>query len=237
MTETTASRIRPIPALSPPDRALLIAGVVAGPLFMGLALIQALVQPDFDITHHPISALTLGATAGVQIGSFIATGLLTIAFAIGVRRVIRDQRGSTWGPIFLGGLGVGLVIAGLFVPDPAFGFPAGAPAGIPATLSTHAVIHGVGFSVAVGCLAAATLVFARRFVARRDWAPAAYSIASGALILALGASPPADGASLKYALATAVGWVWVTIVATRLLTDRRSDAGQSSSVRTSEGGR
>ena len=220
MTDQTATRIAPIPIASRPRLPLLVAGVVAGPLFMGLALIQAIVQPDFDIAHHPISALTLGATSGVQIGSFIATGLLTVAFAVGVRGAIRGEPGATWGASFFGGLGIGLVVAGLFVPDPAFGFPAGAPDGMPTSLSTHAIVHGIGFTLAVASLVAATLVFTRRFVVRRSWALAAYSVLSGVVILLMGSSPPGDGASLRYAVATAVGWAWVTIVAVRLLTAR-----------------
>jgi Protein of unknown function (DUF998) len=220
MTETTATGITPIPIAREPKRLLLQAGVVAGPLFLVVAFIQALVQPDFNIAHHPISALTLGATSWVQIGSFIATGVLAITFALGVRRAIRGEPGSTWGPIFFAGLGLGLVAAGLFVPDPAFGFPAGAPEGMPTSLSTHAVVHGIGFSLAVACLVAATLVFTRRYAVRRTWALAAYSVVSGVVILVMGTTPPGDGASLRYAIATAVGWAWVTVVALRLLTDR-----------------
>ena len=220
MTEATAPGIAPITLAKRPILPLLKAGVVAGPLFMGMAVIQALVQPEFNIAHHPISALMLGATSWVQIGSFIATGLLMVAFAVGVRRSIRGEAGATWGPVFFAGLGVGLVVAGLFAPDPAFGFPAGAPDGMPTSLSTHAIVHGVGFSLAVACLVAATLVFTRRFVVRRSWPLAAYSIISGVVILVMGTSAPGDGASLRYAIASAVGWAWVTIVALRLLIDR-----------------
>jgi hypothetical protein len=220
MTEGTAPGIALIPIAGRLRRPLLRAGVVAGPLFLGLALIQALVQPEFNIAHHPISALSLGATSWVQVGSFIATGLLTVGFAVGVRREIRGEPAATWGPILFAGLGVGLVIAGLFVPDPAFGFPAGAPNGMPTSLSAHAIAHGVGFSLAVACLVAATLVFARRFVVRRSWRLAVYSVASGCVILLMGASPPGDGASLRYAIATVVGWAWVAVAALRLLTER-----------------
>jgi hypothetical protein len=77
--------------------------------------------------------------------------------------------GGTWGPLLVGGLGVGLILAGIFVTDAGAGFPLGAPAGAPERLSWHGILHEVGFIVAFLSCMAACLVFARRFAARRQW--------------------------------------------------------------------
>lgn len=84
----------------------------------------------------------------IQIANFIGSGLLMLAFAVGLRRVLRGGRSGTWGPLLLGVYGAGLIIAGVLVPDPAWGFPSGAPAGVPSELSSHSAMHGVGFMLA-----------------------------------------------------------------------------------------
>ena len=40
-------------------RALLACGVVAGPLFMVVALVQAFTHPKFNLKHHTLSILSL----------------------------------------------------------------------------------------------------------------------------------------------------------------------------------
>ena len=87
-------------------------------------------------------------------------------------------RGGTWGPLLVGLYGLGLIGAGIFVADPALGFPPGTPADAN-TISWHGLLHfltgGMGF---LGLLAAC-FVFARRFAARNERGWAAYSVATG----------------------------------------------------------
>jgi hypothetical protein len=45
-------------------RALLACGVVAGPLVVAVAVLQALTRQGFDPSRHPLSLLRLGALAG-----------------------------------------------------------------------------------------------------------------------------------------------------------------------------
>lgn len=222
MTQTTTSSTtaRPVVAsdlTSAARRRLLGAGLAAGPLFVAMAALQAVFRPGFDIRRHAVSALSVGDGGWIQIAVFIATGLLMIAFAIGVRAALRSGTGSTWGPRFLGLFGAGLVAAGIFVTDPAFGFPPGAPEGLPAAFSWHASLHAGAFMVSFGALVVAAAILARRFAGegRRGWA--AYSLATAAVSLVLSAWPPSDGAaSLRYALAAVVAWAWVTLLAVDL---------------------
>jgi hypothetical protein len=45
-------------AITTGTRALLASGVVAGPLFVAVALLQALTRDGFDLRRHPLSLLS-----------------------------------------------------------------------------------------------------------------------------------------------------------------------------------
>ena len=108
-------------------RALLAGGVVAGPLYMGIGVIEILIRPGFDIRRHELSLMSIGDLGWIQIASFLVTGLLVLGCAVGMRRVMRSGRGRTWGPLLIGLYGLGLIAAGIFVADPINGFPPGMP--------------------------------------------------------------------------------------------------------------
>jgi|SRR5947209_1344960 len=74
---------------------LLAGGVVAGPLFMGVSLVQAFTRPGFDLRRHAISMLSLGDMGWIQTSNFVATGLLVLALAAGVRRALHPGRAGT----------------------------------------------------------------------------------------------------------------------------------------------
>jgi hypothetical protein len=76
-------------------RALLACGVVAGPLFLVVALLQALTRDGFDLGRHPLSLLSLGELGWIQIANFVVAGLLSVASAVGMRRVLHPGRGGT----------------------------------------------------------------------------------------------------------------------------------------------
>jgi hypothetical protein len=118
-----------------------LAGVVAGPLFVGIALAQMLTRPGFDPLRHPVSLLANGAGGWIQVVNFIVTGLLVLAFAVAVRRQLAAGAARAWAPILLATCGMGLVIGGLFRADPALGFPIGTPDEVPATMSVPGAIH------------------------------------------------------------------------------------------------
>ncbi len=200
-------------------RALLAAGVVSGPRFYIVAIIQMFIRPGFDIRHHAISVLSLGDLGWIQIANFIVTGLLAILCAIGLRRVLRGGRAGTWGPVLVGTYGVGLVIGGVFHPDPGLGFPPGAPAGMPTTMSGHALVHTIAFFVAFLSLIVASFVFVRRFLSlgQRRWA--IYCATTGVLapiLIAVGSSNP-NLVGLIIAIAGAIAFGWVSALAARLM--------------------
>src|SRR6266568_3016876 len=174
---------------------------VAGPLFVGASIIQGLTRRGFDLSREPISFLSLGPVGWIQRANFIVAGLLVAALAVGVRRALGAGAGGTFGPLFLAGLGVGLVIAGLFHPDAGFGYPPGTPGGPPKLLTYHSQLHGLGFTLSFVFFVLACAAFARAAALERRWPWVAYTGASGAAALILGISPGNSGIAVRDLLA------------------------------------
>ncbi|MEV4175877.1 DUF998 domain-containing protein [Nonomuraea sp. NPDC049709] len=212
-----------------PTRALLISGTVAGPLYIVVVLLQMLTRDGYDISRHPASMLSNGAQGWIQIANFMATGLLFVACAIGLRQVLRRAAGPgrTWGPLLIGVLGAGMVAAAFFSADPSDGFPPGTPAGPPTTVSVSGMMHFLVAGIAFLALIAACFVFARRFAAAGNRGWAAFSAATGALFLAgwvsVFALQGSRAANIAFAVAIALVLIWTSLLAARLLT--RPDGG------------
>ncbi|GAA1581601.1 DUF998 domain-containing protein [Actinoplanes couchii] len=138
-------------------RSLLGYGVIAGPFYVIVSLAQALTRDGFRLDRHSWSLLANGDLGWIQIANFVLTGLMTIAAAVGLRRAL-DSRLA---PALVGGYGIGLVAAGIFIADPAQGFPVGTPEA--GAVSWHGMLHlavgGVGFL----CMIGACLVLGARF--------------------------------------------------------------------------
>lgn len=194
---------------------LLACGMVAGPVFVLVAGVQVLTRDGFDLRRHAISMLSLGGPGWVQMTNFVLTGLLTVACAVGMRRVLRGGRAGTWGPLLVGGYGVGMVSAGFFTPDPGVGFPPGAPAGMPA-MSWHSVVHAISGTGAFVCLIVAAFLLARRCAAdgRRAWA--GYYALTGFVTIPLVMWPSTAGAGIRLAVAAVLASALVVTTAARL---------------------
>jgi hypothetical protein len=184
--------------------------VIAGPLYVSVSLVQALTRPGFDLARHPWSLLANGDFGWVQVANFVLTGLMTIAFGVGL------ASHSRWAGRLVAGYGAGLVAAGIFHADPAQGFPAGTPAG-PGTVTWHGALHFAAGGIGFACLIAACFVLARRYATegRRGWAT--YSRVTGLVFLA-GFVSVATGAGAVWANLAFVGsavlaWAWVSAVA------------------------
>jgi Protein of unknown function (DUF998) len=196
--------------------ALLVAGAVAGPLFTVVVAAQTATRDGFDLTHQPLSLLSLGDLGWIQIGNFVVTGVLMVAMAAGLRPALSPGTGSTWGPLLTAVFGIGLVAGGVFLPDPALGYPPGTPDAVPDDLSWHGLLHAIAPPLAFTALVACCLVLARRFAADRERAWALYSGVTAVTALVLSAWPSQDGASVRLAAAALVGFAWTTAVALHL---------------------
>jgi len=211
-TTTTSSR-------TVSTRALLCCAAVAAPLWAAVSLIQAATREGFDLTRHPLSALSTGSLGWLQITNFLVGGLLTVIGAAGLRRVMRGQPGGTWVPRLVRVNGIGMIAAGVFVMDPADGFPAGTPAGMPATLSWHSYAHFASGTVAFAALIAACYILGRHYSRTGDRTSAIASRVAGtaALVGNLWAMTGGKAGSLTLAVGVIAAMLWVAAVATRYL--------------------
>lgn len=205
-------------------RALLTCGIVAGPLYVVVVLLQILTRDGFDISRHTASMLSNGDQGWIQIATFAVSGLLFVAYAIGLRRMSGAATGQArpWGPRLVGVFGTGMVAAAVFSADPADGFPPGTPTGPPTSISWHGTVHFLVAAVAFLALVAACFVFARRFAVagRRAWA--VFSAVTGGLFLAtwisIFALQGARVANVAFALAIGLVLVWTALLAAHQLT-------------------
>ncbi|SNT58822.1 Protein of unknown function [Asanoa hainanensis] len=203
MTTTTACAT---PALAERvTKSLLGYGVIAGPLYVGVALAQAYTREGFDPTRHAWSMLQNGDLGWIQTTNLIVSGLMVIAAAVGVRRAVGR------GAVPLGIYGVGMVVAGLFRADPGAGFPPGSAGG---TISWHGLVHlaagGVGF---VGLAIACFLLAGRSGFPLLSRAVGVLFVAS---FLAMNASGGAPWGMVTFTAGVLLVSAWLTAVSVRL---------------------
>jgi hypothetical membrane protein len=198
-----------------------MCGAIAGPLYAVVSLLQALTRAGFDLTRNQLSQLSTGDLGWIQMANFMICGLLFILGAIGMSRAITSGPGRTWGPRLLGVFGACLIIAGLFKPDPGFGFPPGTAAGPPTVFTGSAGAHLAAASVAFLCLIAFCVVFSRRFARNGRPAMAGASVVVGLLLFlataANGAAPGQPMTTIAFTVVALVGFVWASVTAVSLL--------------------
>lgn len=223
MTTIAASSTRSDTSRSTTTRNLLGCGIAAGPFYLAVVAVQAFTRDGFDVRKHAASLLSVGDHGWIQSANFLITAALVLAAAAGLRRVLTTGPGRRWAPRLLALYGVGLIGGGIFVPDPALGFPAGTPQDQPVTMSWHGILHfvtgGIGFIGLIACC----LVLARRFKTegRRGWATFSLVTGVGFLVAFLGIASGSAGAGVTIGFYLAVILVWTWLSATlRHLTPR-----------------
>ena len=217
-----ASR-RPAHAGDPTARALVAAGVAAGPLFVIIAAVQTVTREGFDLSRHPLSLLSLGDQGWIQIANFIVAGVLMLAFALGTHRSLGDGPGRVWAPMLFGLYGVGLVLGGAFTADPALGFPLGTPDGYPTEWTFHGTVHAFAAPLAFLALVAVTFVVARRLAWEGHRTAAAWSRVIGVACLLL-CLPFGPAMSVRLFVGVALGFAWITAYGISLLRGSRDQA-------------
>jgi hypothetical protein len=200
-------------------RLLMACGVVAPLLNSIVILVLGALRPGYNAWTVPDSDLELGDGGWMQITNYIVTGALLLAFAIGMRRLLRTGPGSTWGPVLLGVYGLTFIVIGPVLPDPSSGYPPGASS----ALTVHGVIHILFGLIQFSSLVAACFVLARRGATseRRGWYR--YSVATGLLVAGsyvafVLASKLLDGAptGLIERIGIIGGSMWIALLAVRL---------------------
>jgi hypothetical membrane protein len=204
---------------------LLLCGAIAGPLFTLAWIVEGATRANYNPLRHPISSLSIGDTGWMQATTFIVTGLLMLAFAFGLRRIPQIRAGSTWGPLLIGVMGIGLLGAGLFVTDPMNGYPPGTSE-LLLQYSLPGRLHRLFSALFFLGLPSACFVFARLFAkwGKRRWS--IYSVVTGIAFLVMfivtsaGFSQVeglANYAGLFQRITLTIGWVWLTLLAIFLL--------------------
>lgn len=255
---TERARVRADPGPSAPDRnqpkyatmapmrthTLLGCGAVGGPLFVLVFLAEGAFRDHYDPIRHPVSSLALGPSGWTQVVNFIATGLLMLAFAFGLKAALHPGPGSVWGPPLVGAYAIGLIGAGVFLTDPVSGYPPGTPDAIEYTW--HGVLHDL-FSIPVFlALPAACFVLGRAFRRGRHPGWAAYSMATGigllaAFVLASLAFGQVEGlvevGGLLQRCSLLLGGGWITLLALHLRRDHRDGGADDATGRDGAAGR
>jgi hypothetical protein len=205
-------------------RVLLQCGVIAGPVYVFIGLVQALTRSGFDITRHDLSLLSNGSLGWIQVANFLLSGGLTVCTAIGMKRVLSRSGGRTWGPLLLGLYGIGLIGAGIFVADPMNGFPQGSA--VSSTISFHGLMHFVSGSIGFLGLISSCFIFARRFSSLNQSLWASYSFLTGLLFffafVGIGSGSGQGGVVLQavtlgFWLAVILGWSWIALLSLKLM--------------------
>lgn len=197
-------------------RRFLAGATAAGPLFIAVAVIQAATRTGFDAAKHPLSLLSVGDMGWIQITNFVLTGLLFLAGAVGLRRVLSAGPASVWGPRLIGAFGAALIAGGVFVADPGLGFPPGTPDGVPDEMSWHAMVHAAAPVIGFLALSLACFVFARRSlrVGERGWA--GWSVFTGISIQVLGVMSNVSLNFIPLWAGMVLGFGWASVQTARL---------------------
>lgn len=203
---------------------LLMGGIIAGPLYLLVGLIQAFTRPGFDLSRHDLSLLSNGPLGWIHIANLILSGLLVIGMAVGARRNLNPGQGRNWGTVLIGIYGLGLIGAGIFIADPALGFPVGTPADAQ-TISWHGLLHFICGGIGFLALIAGCFVFARKFaiLKLRGWQ--VFSITTGMVFLAgfvgIASGSGSGWTILGFWIAVVVAWAWISALSARLLSGAR----------------
>ncbi len=206
-------------------KALLLCGAIACPLFVFVFLIEGATRSGYNPLCHPISSLSIGSLGWIQVANFIITGLLLLAFTIGLRRKLRPTISGVKGTWLIGLVAIGLIGAGVFTTDPVYGYPEDKPL-VLAQYTIHGHLHDLFSIVVFVCLPSACFVFSRRFIARGEQGWAHYSVISGiAMIVAFivtsigfkQVSGFVDFAGVFQRLTITIGWIWITLLALHFL--------------------
>jgi hypothetical protein len=193
---------------------LLMAGL--GPaLFVVVLMIDSVTRPGYDLLHHFGSELANGDRGWLMILDFVVAGVLTICFAFGLRRAL----GIVAAPVLVG---LGLVVAGVFVADPKPGY--GGP--VPANPTLHSQIHDANLFPTWIAMTAAMVMFAVHFAREKQRLWASYSLISavaamGTLLVAV-ALYGADVQTGSYhglwqRISITIGFGYFSVLAVRML--------------------
>lgn len=206
------------------EHILLLCGVIAGPFFIVVFLIEGSLRSGYQPMRQPVSSLAIGPRGWVQKANFLITGVLMLACAFGLSSALVPYGGSFWAPILVGIFALGLIGAGMFTTD-ITGLPR--EKGFVIKRTKSGILHDLSsLPVFVALFFAECFVFAHLFAVAGEYGWEIYSIISGTLFIigfvlagvgfsGLTKLSPIGG--LLQRLTIGIGWVWLALVVAHLL--------------------
>ena len=210
------------------DAMLATSGVIAAVSFIVAFTLEGLVRPGYSPWRHAVSKLSTGEGGWVQVVNFLVSGVLVLAFAVGLWRNLPPRRSSRIAAVLVALFATALLVAGVFATDPALDYPE--PTGANAAHTLHGLIHGLAGLACFSLVSAAIFALAmgvRGTAKWRGW-PAALA-ACGVLVVVFfagfiaasvldgaGVLPNAPGGLLER-LAIVAGWGALGAVSWRLI--------------------
>jgi len=196
-------------------------GVLAGPFFIAVFLIEGILRPDYQPMRQPVSALAIGSRGWIQRVNFFITGLLALAYAPGLRGALAPYGNPWWPPLLVVIFGLGLIGAGFFVTDiTGLEWPSRA------RRTRDGILHDQASFPVFVALTAASVIFGRLFADAGDFGWAVYSVASGIAVvtffvlagLGFAFKLNLNGVGgLMQRLSIVGGWMWLSLVAAHLM--------------------
>jgi hypothetical protein len=190
---------------------LLWGGVIAGPLFIVIFLVEGYLRKGYNPLRQPVSTLSIGPRGWVQQANFFVSSILLLACAFGLHSIL------------IGLYAAGLFGAGLFVTDTT-GMHEG---GSKPVRSRNGVLHDLFSLIVFASLAAACFVFAHLFAGAGERGWELYSIVTGVLYITgfllfargfgLEKGTLASAAGLLQRLTISLGAIWLSLVAAHIL--------------------
>ena len=215
LTTTPTPTVNAVPATQPGRaRRLLAAGLLAGPLYVGTSVTQALTRDGFDLTRHAWSTLANGDLGWIQRANLAVTGTLILLTALGWRSALSDGRGHRWAPRLLALFGIGMIVASAFAADPSLGFPPGTPENY-REVTGIGVAHMFAASTAFVGAIACSFVLASRFAdgGRRGWSVASRAVGTFFIVSFVGLSGTgSEPGVIAFTLAVVALFAWVAAV-------------------------
>ena len=214
-------------------KSLLGYGVIASAFYVAVWLIQAATRSGFNITRGPASLLSNGDLGWIQVVNFLIVGAIVIAAAVGFRRALAGEGRTQWVGWLVGLFGVGMLAAGIFKPDPSYGFPARAPTGAPITTTVHGNPHLILGSLGFLSLIIGAFVFVVWLPRRGEHTLASLSVLPGAIFLAADLSGAflakqyevADNLTLTAGILVVFTWLgWSSLFLCRFVSRRSANA-------------
>jgi len=191
-------------------RFLAVAGIAAPLLFGVLWVAAGLLRPGYDHIADYGSELGAGPNAWIMNTNFLLTGLLLVAFSLGLARALGAAKSARAGPVLVGIFGSGVFAAGIFSCDP--GCPSSG-----GSLSQQ--MHDLVSIVAFVAIMIAPIIVSLRMKGDPLWQGyRLYSIATGVAAIAFFflflASTQYVGALQRLFIATP--FLWISVIALRL---------------------